>query len=390
MSYVDVAVGLGFFLFFLALVLMLSIQHFSQSPASTQISEYSDTAMQLFAQFFGTSGTPSDWEVSGQAPSQLGLTTTVHKLTITVGEGGIAARVNEPVIADVTFDDACTGSAWNTTARLYDSDMNPVPYQMIDPVACSANLLNMSYISFNANVPLGDTAEYYLFYSNDSSIAAPTYASSSSYSSWTPASGDSWTEGTSSWSVLGGNAAVLHADAATHLIGNYSVSVDGGFDATKLGLTYNPGGVFSGTSEGTYLDMWLYVNDTSSISSVTALMNDGTSNVTYLLPSSNLDPGQWYNLVLNITPSQWTGWSGFNAQSIDYVSIYATNSTPGVNCSLKVDGLHFGPQPLNITTFPEEDQTVISKSKVSALNNLSYGDVLSALGQDYNFRIQIS
>lgn len=390
MSYVDVAVGLGFFLFFLALVLMLSIQHFSQLPASTQISDYRDAAMQLFEQFFGTPGSPANWDVSGQAPSQLGLMTSVYYMPITVQEYGTAARVNEPVIVNLTLDDSCAGAVWNTTLRLYDSGMNSVPYQLLDAIACSGNMINASYIRFNANAPQGEKKLYYLFYSNDSNTAAPAYASSFSYSAWSPSDGDSWTEGTTSWSVVGGSGGVLSADANVKLIGSYSVGVYGGFDATRLGILYDPTSVFSGVSDGKYIDFWLYVSDTSSLSSVTVLMNDGTSNVTYALSADSLDPAQWYHFSKNITSSQWTGWYSFDPQTIDYVAVYAENSTAGAAVSLRVDGLHFGQQPLDVTAFPAKSQLVVSRSKVSALNNMSYGDVRSAMGQNYKFRIQIS
>ena len=389
MSYVDMAVGLGFFLFFLAIVLMLSIQHFVEGPATMRIEEYREAAVRYFNQFFGTGGAPSDWESTGETPSKLGLMSTIYKIPITVEEKAGSARTNEPVAAKLTFDDACSNVAWNTTIRLYNSDLNITSYEAVNQVPCSGNMLNESYIRFNANVSQGEKKLYYIFYTNDSEVAAPNYSMSYSVSTWSPTSGDAWTDGTSPLAVYGGSVGSAVASSNVHLIGTYSVGVNGGFDATKLGLQYNPTGVFSGVSDGTYVDAWIYVNDTTDLSNVTVLLNDGSESITYAIPASSLDGGQWYHFSRNLTSSQWTGWSGFTTAGIDYIALYMMNSTPGIDRNMTVDGLHFGPWPLEVTVFPIESELAISRKKVDAMNNMSYDDLRAVLGEDYRFRIEI-
>lgn len=389
MSYIDMAVGMGFFLFFLAVVLMLSIQHFIQAPATTQIQEYRDEAVQLFNQFFGTSGSPSNWEDVGEKPSKLGLISTVYRVPITVQETGGSARINEPVTLRLVFDGDCSNSAWNTTVRMYDAGINAVPYDLKNQFMCSGNMLNESYIRFNANVSLGEKNIYYIFYTNDSETPASTGNVTYNDSAWSPSSGDAWTEGTTSWSAYGDTNGAVSSNANVRLIGTYSTEVAGLFDATKLGIQYNSGGAFAGTAEGKYIDAWLNVNDTTGLSSVTFMMNDGASSLTYAIPSSSLGSGQWYHFSRNLTSSQWSGQADFNFISIKYVAAYMTNSTPGISSSMKIDGLHFGPKPLDVTVFPTESELVISKRKVDALNNMSYDDLRSILGQDYRFRIEV-
>jgi hypothetical protein len=389
MSYVDMAVGLGFFLFFLAMVLMLSIQHFVEVPAATQVQEYRDAAVRLLNQFFGTSGAPSDWEATGEPPSKLGLISTIYKIPITVEELANTTRANEPVIARLALDDACSGIAWNTTIRLYNADLNATPYELVNQVPCSGSLVNESYVRFNANVSAGEKKMYYLFYTNDSGVTAPSYSISYSGPAWQPASGDAWTEGATSWAAYGGTGGIVAADSSVRLVGTSSLSISGAFDATKIGAQYNPSGTFSGVSDGMYIDAWLYVNDTSGVSAVTVLLNDSSTSVTYALPASSLDSGQWYHFSRNLTSSQWTGWSGFNSAAIDYAAFYMANSTAGIARSLKVDGLHFGPRPLEVTVFPVESELAVSRSKVDALNNMSYDELRAVLGEDYRFRVEI-
>jgi len=389
MSYVDMAVGLGFFLFFLAIVLMLSIQHFVEGPATMRVEEYREAAVRYFNQFFGTAGAPSDWESTGETPSKLGLVSTIYKIPITVEEKGSSARTNEPVTALLTLDDECANNAWNTTIRLYNADLNATPYELVGQVPCSGSMLNESYVRFNANVSQSEKKLYYVFYTNDSGVAAPNYTLSYSVSTWSPTSGDAWTEGTDSWAAYGESGGSLAANSNVRLSGTYSIEVNGSFDATKLGLQYNPAGTFSGVSDGKYIDAWLYVNETAGLSSVTVLLNDSSDNITYAIPASSLDSGQWYHFTRNLTSSQWTGWSGFNSAAIDYVAMYMTNSTAGIARSLKVDGLHFGPRPLEVTVFPTESELAISRKKVDAMNNMSYDELRAVLGEDYRFRIEI-
>jgi len=389
MSYVDMAVGMGFFLFFLAVVLMLSIQHFIQAPVATQVQGYRDAAVQLFNQFFGTSGAPADWESTGEKPSKLGLISTVYRVPVTVEETGGSARVNEPVTFRVVFDGDCSNNAWNTTVRLYDADINAVAYDLPNQLPCSGNMLNESYIRFSANVSLGAKKVYYVFYTNDSETPAAAGNVTYNDSAWSPSSGDAWTEGTTSWSAYGGTNGAASSNTNVRLLGSSSIEVTGMFDDTKLGIQYNSGGALPGTAEGRYIDAWLDVNDTTNLSSVTFLLNDGTSSTTYAMPSSSLGGGQWYHFSRNLTSSQWSGQEGFNFGSIKYVAMYMTNSTPGVAASMKIDGLHFGPKPLDVTVFPAESELVISKKKVDALNNMSYEDLRSILGQDYRFRIEV-
>jgi len=389
MSYVDMAVGTGFFLFFLAIVIMLSMQHFVQAPAAVRIEEYREAAVRLFNEFFGTSGSPSDWEDSEEAPSKLGLISTIYKIPITVEEKGASIRTDEPVSARIAFDDECSGRAWNTTIRLYNSGLNETPYELVGQVPCSGNMVNESYIRFNANVSQGEKKMYYLFYTNDSVVAAPDYNISYNVSAWSPASGDSWTEGATSWDSYGGVGSSVGSNSSVRLIGNYSVQVSGQFDATKLGLRYNPAGTFSDVSDGDYIDAWLHMDDAAGLSSVTALLNDGSMSVTYAIPIVNFNSGQWYHFSRNLTSSQWSGWAGFDSAAIDYAAFYMTNTTAGLTRDLKVDGLHFGPWPLEVTVFPAESELAISRKKVDAMNNMSYDELRAVLGEDYRFRIEI-
>jgi hypothetical protein len=65
------------------------------------------------------------------------------------------------------------------------------------------------------------------------------------------------------------------------------------------------------------------------------------------------------------------------------------NSTADITRQLSVDEAHFELKPLQVKAFSEERETVISGKKISALNNLTYDQLMDATGEDYKFRIEI-
>jgi len=394
MSYVDLAVGLGFFLFFLAIVLMISIQHFVQTPAATKVEEYRDAAVNFFNKFFGTEGSPKNWEDTGQAPSELGLRAVLYKIPITVEEKGVAARLNEPVTLKLTFDDECSNKTWNNSLRLYNASLNETRYELVNPVLCSSQdqFLNESYIRFKVNISQSEKKTFYLYFVNDSGIPAPNYTISYSTSSWVPNSGDDWTETTDSvWSRYGGSIGSAETNSTVKMRGSTSIQINGTFDNNKLGLIYNPASAINGVSNGWYLDAWIYVDDLSGLSGVNVSASDGSDEIISSISSGSMANGQWYHFEQNLSSSDWDGWNTFNASNgIDYVTFYMTNSTAGIARSLKVDEVHFEQRPLEIKSFPEEREVVVSKKKVNAMNNLTYDQLRDILGEDYRFRIEIT
>jgi len=390
MSYIDLAIGIAFFIFFFALVMMLSIQYFAEVPNILNIGEYRELAVDMFNEFFGTEGSPSDWEDTGEVPSKLGLMTFVYRTTITVEEEGTATRTNEPVIVNMEFDDECTKGVWNNTVRVYDSDLSEVQYELVNPIVCSGQLLNESYLKFKVNITQNDDTVFYVYYLNDTGIPAPTYSISYSTSSWMPFTGDTYTEGPTSWSRYGGSSANPVSNATYTMAGSNSIRIEDSFNSSVLGITYNPGSDISGVSNGWYLDAWIYIDNLAGISEINVSVSDGTDEITSNVTHRNMESGEWYHLEIELDSGKWDAWNSFDASNgIDYVRFYLANSTTGLTRNLLIDEMHFEQEPLKVKTFPEEMYAVVSREKVDALGNLTYEELRLVLGGDYRFRIEI-
>ena len=144
MSYVDLAIGIGMFLLFFALVISLSINYLIRTPQTALvITELREKATQLFDQFFSSEGTPADWEETSSAPSELGLITTIQRIPITVEEENVSDRVNEPVTVLLIFDEDCANKVWNNTVRVYDENFDEIEYELAEDVFCTSQFLNM-------------------------------------------------------------------------------------------------------------------------------------------------------------------------------------------------------------------------------------------------------
>jgi|GEM_PF-4789304 len=391
MGYVDMAVGTAFFLFFLAMVLLITIQHFVKYPAVITVQEYRDKAIDMFEQFFTKLGIPSNWEDSGVAPAELGLIVKVHVRPILLREVSNISRENEPVIVNLLFDEDCEDLAWNNTVRLYTSDLKEVGYEFVNPKMCpTSQFLNESYIRFNVSMSEYEEKTLFAYYYDDDSIPAPNYTITYSTTGWVPSDGDSWSESITYWDRYGGSTGSPETNSSTKMRGDYSIRVRGTFDNKTLGLNYDPMSNITGVANGWYIDSWIYLDDTSGVSAVNVSIKDASETIVTTIDISNFINGEWYHFERELDSTKWDSWVSFNASDgIDSISFYMINSTSGITRELRVDEVHFELEPLDVAIYPEEFENVVSSKKISALTSLSYEDLKRILGEDYRFRIEI-
>ena len=387
MGQVDLAVGLGFFLFFFGLVTMMSIQHFAQIPAIMNIREYRDAAMDMFDQYFGTQGSPNNWEDTSQPPSEIGLSNFIYRTPLLVEERGVEARTNEPTVLEVNFDSGCNKDIQTNTVRLYDDDLNEVQYELLHETSCASGALNQSFVRFKTNVTKNGKQIFYLYYLNDTAPAT-NYGMTYSTASWTPASGDAWTESTTAWTSYSNTQVSSQTETADKMSG--SVSVQGELVENKIGLKYNPSIDMTGVTNGMYIDAWIQVDNIENVIGINVSLSDGEDAIETRIPGLSLENGKWYHFEKKLVASEWDGWTSFNpANGIDSITFYIQGSTSSITRKLEVDELHFEKEPLKIVKYPEQIVSIVSKKKIDALNNLTYEELQNALGGDYKFRIEI-
>jgi hypothetical protein len=391
MGYIDMAVGTAFFLFFLAMVLLITIQHFVRYTGVMTITEYRDEAIKLFNMFFGTKGIPSDWEETEIAPSELGLIDVVYVKPILVRETSNLNRQQEPVIVNVVFDHNCENTARNNTVRLYQSNLTVVSYEFVSPLMCSGDFLNETYIRFNVTVGQNEDRVFFLYYSNEENVPPANYSPVFNTSGWVDSTGDAWTESTTSWSRVGGVSNSPETNGTTKMRGDYSVQIkDYASSNNTIGLLYNPGSPITGVSNGWYIDAWIYLDDVTNVSAISVNVSETNETITTNISTGSLINNKWYHFERKLNNTYWEGWETFNAtKGIDNVSFYMINNTPGIVRQIKLDELHFEIEPLYMKVFPTESRDIVSDKKLSALENLTYEDLRYIIGEDYRFRIEI-
>ena len=445
MSYIDIAVGIGMFILFFGVVLVLSINYLVRTPAgSVIIIELREEASKIFDQIFSTGGTPSNWEDTGQAPSDIGLVKTIYRIPITVEETSGENRTNEAVAVSLDFDDDCSNKTWNNTVRVYDEDFNETPYKLSHENFCSSQFLKNSIITFEVNISANQEKEYYVWYSPDTDINGPNHTLNiKGYWKFDDGSGNSIAlDGSGNEN----NGTLINMNTTGNSSSGWSTDCKSGscliFDGVNDYVNVSDSNVFT-TGNKITVSAWVKFNSLSTSGQTIVIksgasgdrswhlrkdegpniMNfwvssDGTgTDVAQAYSTDTVTINMWYHVVgvydgsyvtvyLNGTAGTPVAMSGNIYNSVSNLVIGSVD--PAVDANHYLNGIiddvkiwnrvlsateinaTFYSSPLTARTFPEEEVQVVSKKKVDALSNISYDQLREIIGEDYNFRIVIS
>lgn len=397
MGYVDMAVGFGIFILFLAFILVQAINYFSGVPLVARIAEFRDKAIDFFDSVFKSDLT-TEWEDFGETPKDLELKLDLYEIIVSVKETGNLTRTNESVTVSLIFDDYCKNKTWNNTIRVYDESENEVTSWLSDAVNCSnTQYLNQSDVIWKVNFTpseINQTKKFWVYYSDDNTVSAPSYGSPVYDSdSWVPTDGDSWTESTNNWQKPAGVSGTVKLDSTNKKVGSYSINITEGFDSdniTELRYDDLSNNIINSDviSNDWYLRAWLLIDNTAILDYMKIDVKDASENNITEDILSYMSNNEWYPFEKKL--SSWSGAPPFNAsKGIDFVRFYARNNT-ATTITLKIDGLRFEKEPLQIKEFPAKKITAISSCKVKALRNYTYEQLKKAIGEDYKFMIEIS
>ncbi len=396
MNYIDFAIASSIFIIFFGVALMFSTNYFSNLSSLTKTSEFRSVSENFFKIFFESKGTPENWDDYSNTPVKIGLAEELYLVSVLVRETNGSSRTDEPVTAQIVFDENYENKSWNNSVRMYDEDWNQINLEISNTPFCTSQYLNQSNITWNVNISANQIKKYYFYYSPDNGITNPNYAALTyNTSSWVPSDRDAWTETTANWREYTSLSSENITNDTTYKIrGNSSVNITGIFPHSSFGLEYWPSSSITGVSNGWYIDTWLYIDDVTYLSAVYILLASGSTSITGSLLeniSGNMTSSTWYHFVKKLDPNIWETKTGsFNAsKGIRTIQFYAQNSTSGLTRTFKIDGLHFKKEPLEVKTFPEEKITAVSGTKFDALENISYDDARKTVGENYKFRLEI-
>lgn len=385
MNYVDFSIAVSIFLFFFVIMIIFITNYFSGFSGLTRTSEYRVMAENLYKQFFSGEGRPTDWEEDAtKTPVQIGLSDTLYAVPFLVEEDAGTARINEPLTIYFNFD---ASKAWNNTLRIYNTTDDTQEYNFTEASFSSSQFLSNVNMTFLINISANEKKKYWLYYSADQDITAPSYSVTYDTASWIPNDGDSYTEATTSWATYVGSGTIT-ADSDGKL-GDNSINITGTFNGTGMGMKYDPDSDITGVSNGWYIHMLLYIDNITSIDNVYLVLDDGSETITYDV-KSGLASEEWATISVEIS-SSWNGWSSFNAtDGIDYAGVYAVNSTSGLTRTIKVDAMRFTLKPLTVKKFPEEELNALAEDKLKAFRSVNYDELRKIFGENYKYRIEIS
>jgi len=392
MNYFDFTIAATTFLIFFVLAVMFSINYFSNLSSLTRTTEFRSAAEDFYKLFFENKGVPYDWNKNYSIiPVKIGLAEDLYFTRLLVRENAGLNRTNEPVKVHIIFDENCLNKSWNNTVLMYDENWKELNIEISNTTNCTnIRYLNQVDVSWEINISANQMIKYWIYYSPDETATAKIYSSLLySTSSWIPNDRDAWTEKTADWSRYGGMNGIVTNDTTNKIRGSSSVNITGTFDSSSLGMRYNPANNITGISNGWYLDSWVYINDISNLNSVIVRVSDNKENI-YVDILPYLTNSNWYHFEKELKSTEWLNWTNFDAsQGIDFIDFFMTNSTIGINKTLKVDGLHFKKKPLEVKAFPEENILAVSLSKFDVLQNISYDETKKSAGENYKFRLEI-
>lgn len=381
MNYVDFAIAVSLFLFFFIAIIVTSTNYFSSLSDLTQISEFRTLAEVFFKLLFESHGMPEDWQQNPDvSPVELGLMDYVYRIPVLVVEDSNNSRTDDLVDVNITFDDDCENKTWNDTIRVFDDNLDEVACKTYKEVYCTGQFLKGVRIFWKVNISENQRKLFYIYYSSDESISTPNYTYLTySTSNWVPNDGDSWTENNAvQWSCT---RMTCSDESTDYKVGYYSIEAVCNDSTQWYTAEYDPSGILNLT-DYKKLQFWLKSNTTND---VTLQLFTGASDkyVRNITPSTS-----WTLYEYDVGPDS-TGWTASGSpswSSIDWFNFYYDS---GSSNSLWIDGFHFKRGLLEVNTFPEERFDALSSSKINALENMSYEQVLRTLG-DYKFRIEVT
>jgi len=439
MNYIDFAIAISIFLFFFTMVLILSTNYFSSAASLSRISELRSISEGLFKLFFGSEGVPEDWENDpGLNPVQLGLMGDLYRDSVLVKENSGYDRTNELVSIDLIFDENCENKSWNNSVRVFDDDGNEIPFKISNESFCSNQFLKQAKVVWEANLTANQNKKFYVYYSSDDNILASNYTNTfSTVAYW------SLDEGSGNYTFDdSGNDNTGHLENSTHGVPQWTTNC-------KYGscLEFDGEGDYINIQDSDSLDiqeyltigMWIKLNIIGTTQffvekglddndnygfhmcygdELSFEYHNGTGYNHYSTADGtpiNLKPNIWYHVAVVFNKTHVKFYRNGSEVHVDEANgDLSTNnnqlligkqnivSSPryfnGTIDEVKIWNRALSPEEINasyisspmpIRLFPEENLNVPSVSKINALKNLNYEEILKTLG-DYKFRIEIS
>lgn len=373
---IDAIIAISIFLIFVVGFAGLHLQSFLQQKRAAKLATLQREAIKVAESLLSSEGFPADWEKKNVVPVQPGIVETMYRVPIIVEETGNYSRQNEPISIEVILDKQCLLKAWNTTIRLYDNELNQLPFNLKNYTFCQNGWIKSLAIEFPVNLSALQKKKFYVFYSNQTSILAKNFSFKPNTTSWVPSDGDAFSEELADWQNISSQLSL-----ADGIVGNNAINASG---SGLFGASYNPAAQITGVKNDYWIRAWIWIENTSKLSQFNLSISDGFVEITknFLPQLSN-----GWNLIEEQLASL-QNWQSFDASNngVDYVKFLANSST---STNFLIDGLRFEKKPLAAKIFAEEKIKVVSAEKLNKLRQINIEKLKRAMGEELNFFIKI-
>ena len=174
-SQIDFAIAVGIFIVFIAIIFSYMANYLSSFSGLLTTSELRSIAQNIFNILFGSKGLPENWEEQNRTPVQVGLITDLYRIPIVAKETNGTERGAIIVNVSLSFDINCEKKAWNSTLRVYEGDVE-IKSQAYNQTFCPEGYVNTSNIFFNSSFSASQTKTFFVYFSEEKSIAEPNYS----------------------------------------------------------------------------------------------------------------------------------------------------------------------------------------------------------------------
>ncbi len=436
---VDLIVATSIFIIFVSAVFIYLFVFQKQASSWQTLIELRKKTAELTKEFVGK-GNPENWEKENIIPSKVGIASTAFSIPILISDHSGVNRLNEPIAIEIYFDEECKNIAWNESIRIYDENLNEIPYKFLNQTFCFSNFLQKAILFFEINVSANSSRRLQIFFHNSTSVKSKNYGNFSSLVLWLK-----FDEGYGSIAYdYSGNNNIGILYNGTNVCSNPPTSSCPSWIDGKVGKAISFDGIndyisvsnFEGNFSQLSIEVSIYPKSYENYKKIVDFGLNSSSGRRFTLQlaldgiSMELDDGtsgyvKWASAPLN----QWLHlvgvWSGSSFIRL-YVNgeMKAENTTlPNItSCSILSTDLHMigrgigaehyfngtidevriynrvlsieeiisrYQQPLLIKTFPRQKVDLISFEKVDSLKNINYDLLREILHEGYNFRVEI-
>jgi len=174
-SQIDFAIAVGLFITFIVVLFLYISGYMSTYTGLISTSELRTVAYNIYNSLFGGKGIPESWEEGNYTPVKIGLITDLYRVPIILAETNGTDRGNVTINITLSFDTKCENKTWNSTIRVYENE-SEIPSQLYNQSFCTASYLNRSDLVFNTSFSANQNKTFFVYFSNDKSIAPSNYS----------------------------------------------------------------------------------------------------------------------------------------------------------------------------------------------------------------------